>query len=203
MKKLIFTFALIAVAAASFAAGLSDPSTSMTGWTDWGWSGGNISDLADGRGFSVDLTSAPAGTALDKIRGVTFISFNVSGWVYDDNESIVAEIDENFAEADGSYSVSLIVDANGKGALYDTTYTGPGTYVFTEALTAAANMNGLAVTDIWFSLGADKPMTSGDYLTVRFKTGDDEEQLVPEPASVAYGITGLVSLMGIKRRIKK
>ncbi|MBP5093040.1 MAG: hypothetical protein J6332_03210, partial [Abditibacteriota bacterium] len=77
------------------------------------------------------------------------------------------------------------------------------TYVFTEALTAAANMNGLAVTDIWFSLGADKSMTSGDYLTVRFKTGDDEEQLVPEPASVAYGITGLVSLMGIKRRIKK
>ena len=206
MKKFLFAVALIAMACGAFATGAADPSATMTGWTDWGWSGGYLSDLADGRGFTVDLTSAPVGTAIDNIRGVTFLTFGPSGWVYDSNESFAIEIDENFADADGSYSVSLIASAGNNGAWYDKIYNGPGTYVFTAAdlLSASDYVNNSEITQIWFTFGSGKSMTSGDYITVRFKTSEDEEEtVVPEPASAAYALLGLGSLMGIKRRIKK
>ena len=217
MKKLFFVLALIALCGAAFANNISDPEVTLTGWRyNYRLSNGNgsddVSDLGDGKGFTVtaDVTADYSiGYFTNYLNGGC-----ISGWVFDENEPITLTILESDIVAEDDALVSVKVWSYMYSYyIYTKPYTGAGEYVFTaEDITAVFgnvdSLNGLAPgqIDIYVGTGnvpATTYLPAGGKFTATFAKVDKPETVVPEPASAAYALLGLGSLMGIKRRIKK
>ena len=221
MKKIIFVLAVAALCGAAFANNISDPEVTLTGWrysyrVPNGNGSDDLSDLGDGKGFTVtaDVTAD---------RNIAYLTNNlnggcISGWVFDENEPITLTILESdiVAENDALVSVEVqsYISSNKYGSyIYKKPYTGAGEYVFTaEDITSVFGsidlLNGHAPGEIKISVGtsaipATTYLPAGGKFTATFAKVDKPETVVPEPASAAYALLGLGSLMGIKRRIKK
>ncbi len=217
MKKVLFGI-LLAVLAASAVSAMSI--------TDW--SGGDVAysrnpdALTDygTNGFKIDLTNfVPEGDRPDRARFIASSS-HVSDWTFDENEDIhinITGFGEYFYPNDLSqgYSVTLVLagqstDEKSPITYAEIPYTGAGEYVittedftFTEALQEQGfvYLHGYAVRSILFAVGGGQ-LGPGAYGTVEFSLGDPKT-VVPEPATAAYGVMGLVSLIGIKRKFNK
>ena len=86
MKKLIFILALAALCGAAFANNVSDPGVTLRGWDYFSSSApAGFVSLADGKGFAV--------TAAGYGRDTGFAAYDVSGWVFDENESSEEDVE--------------------------------------------------------------------------------------------------------------
>ena len=201
MKKLLLVFALCALSASSFA------DVSITDWKFLFKSGSlNIGDLSPA-GFEFGFTDSP-NTYLPAFR-----SNNVSGWVFDENDTIAIDVD-GFEGVGESQSLIFMFGVNGKYVVYTAPYTGAGTYEFCSDDIAyndgVADDN--AIANVLFYVGKRLEGTAAgvNYLpadcsgSVRVYVGGKRpETVVPEPASVAYGVFGLLSAVGLRRKLKK
>ena len=203
MKKLLYILAVSVLASCAFA--------DFTA-TDWVWDAPYTDDY-----FVTDY--APAGFAVESSYynpdpgsfGFHFYSDNVSGWLYNGNDSFTVTF-EGFLDRDfdPSYGALIVyVDDGFRNAVcYMVPWSGNGAYTFTaEDIVPGWNtgdsIEGLEVGCVEVFLEHVKwtPRTYGR-VTVALNTPEEETE-VPEPATAAYALMGLGSLAGIKRRIKK
>ncbi len=216
MKKVLFILSLIALASASFAA------VSITDWGVFNWNIFNYDSHepfmrdAEPNGFDFNRSSDT-----NLYHNANFGSKNVSGWVYDEDDVFTVALTgfEDILPAsfgmDNVDNVIVELCKNGKSAniRYAGDYIGAGTYVFDfDNVFSVYNDFGTgdAVDEIYISLGHANSggsylfanTTPNTYGSVRFMMGRPETE-VPEPASIAYGALGFVSLLGMKRRYGK
>ena len=211
MKKLFFILALAALCGAAFANNISDPEVMLTDWHEMGMRADVIiSDHDNGKGFTAEEYYIPS-------RSVHFGTQNIVGWVFDENEPICLTIEESDAVADDDMSLNLVVWFNDDDdcIYYRKPYTGVGEYVFTTADVFAdfttitpADAYGQSPDELEFDIYNPETddaayLPAGGKFTATFAKVDKPETVVPEPASAAYALLGLGSLLGIKRRIKK
>ena len=226
MKKLLFILALAALCGSVFANNISDPEVTLTGWqyNHGGESDSNISDLGDGKGFTVTGSTVSAAD-----YNICYRANNISGWLFNKNEPIIFEITESdFAGSSDEATIKLTVygsSDSGKFS-YEKNYTGIGEYVFTAEDIAGNSAyyphlhdfdHNPTGTDEQYAgfyastleIGIVSTHFPGAYLpadgkfTATFAKTDKPETVVPEPASIAYAALGFASVIGIKRRIKK
>ena len=204
MKKLLTLFALCALASSSFAAvTVSDWKANFNGFI----ADGSISDVSPA-GFDFDAGL----TDIDDYRA-SFRSYNVSDWVYDENNTfsvVVTGFDDVTYNGNKPERLVIVLYRGYSCIVYNTVYSGAGTYDFGPA--DVYNFNGLKADDSFDSVEVDMalgynpcystPTTTG---SVRFIVGEEEkpDTVVPEPMAAVYGLFGLGSLIGIKRKIKK
>ena len=206
MKKLISVLALAAlVCGAAFA------DVTMTDWEPFVY--GSTLSITDYEpaGFDVELSEWVNSAALD------VETHNVSGWLYDPNVPITVTLsgfdNDAFIASDNTWLMLEILNWDeDRYADYELPFTGNGTYTFTSdnmSYDEEYPLDGTEVTYVSFCV-YDKdvsddahinPGTSGR-VTIAFGT-PEEETVVPEPATAAYALMGLGSLVGIKRRIRK
>ncbi|MBP5718001.1 MAG: hypothetical protein J6X53_03360 [Abditibacteriota bacterium] len=215
MKKLISVLAVFAMVC-----GAASADVTMTDWVLWSNEDFDYVDT-----YTEDY--APAGFDIDTTGvnwGTTFAceSMNVGGWLYNGNDSFTITFegfeDEDFVWDDEAFPGLLRAfftnPENDAYVEYGLSWEGPGTYTFTaEDITDSyGSFEGKNVDMFTFDgfnpeFGYSLYILSGadGRITVSVDTREPEtpETVVPEPACAAYGITGLVSLIGIKRRIKK
>ena len=204
MKKLLYILAVSVLASCAFA--------DFTA-TDWVWDAPYTDDY-----FVTDY--APAGfTVGPSYYAETFwynfyaISDNVGGWLYNVNDSFTVTFDgfgdNDFSSADGSlaFYVSDVFQKN--WVCYRVPWSGNGAYTFTAEdifpeWNEGDSIEGLEVgrIDIWVEDPVKWTPRASGRVTVSLNTTEEETE-VPEPACAAYGVAGLVSLIGMKRRIKK
>ena len=199
--KRVFIALLILAAGAGFAAGLNDDSVTIGAWMA---PSVTVTALPDDKGFALETERAKHSMVLGD---------QVSGWLYNPNETITVIIDENIFGSNyttGNYYIYLAGMAGGNinSPSFSAPYYGPGTYTLTiNDLPELDPGTALDTINIYFaqrSGGSFSPLTfpTAGNLTLRFKP-EAEEPIVPEPTAIAYGLVGLTPLFGLKRRIKK
>ena len=105
--------------------------------------------------------------------------------------------------------MALFDSSDAYEADYVAEYTGEGTYSFGPDNFGYVDMDegtAIAFVEIWISDGDHLCYAGKNTVgSMMFMVGEEEkpETAVPEPASTAYALLGLGSLLGIKRRIKK
>ncbi|MBP5738527.1 MAG: hypothetical protein J6X38_05550 [Abditibacteriota bacterium] len=218
MKKALMIIALVCLVASSAFA------VSITDWTTYNEESGLREYLSDlnPAGFVIDYPM-PEETVIgyDMYR-VDVISRNVSGWVYDQNESVPVRV-TGFDNMEGRHMqpeeiVPIIDDEPGQKSLityllfdegqliYNTPFDGDGVYYLNPADVLWGNASaydGQTVVSVNTEIGGDYvwfvvPGTKG---SVQYFPEDETE--VPEPAAIAYALMGLGSAFGLKRRVKK
>ena len=212
MKKALFVFALIALASAAFA------DLSITDWAVNAYGGGypDYGDiLSDVSPAGFVFANDPQQWPNNLVPKPFFRSITVSGWVYDEDEGFNITI-EGFEGADkkvDGFDGDSIQVQLGRGvlitAIYQTTWNGDGTYFFDkDNLTYSYRTEGDILNVFVRLLIDDHEYQFADNATgsVQFALGKpapQPETEVPEPGVCAYGALGLVSLLGMKRRIRK
>ena len=215
MKKLIAVLAVFAIVC-----GAASADVTMADWLMWS---DQDFDLVDT--YTEDY--APAGFDIDTTGmdwGTTFAceSMNVGGWLYNGNDSFTITFegfeDEDFVwddEAFPGFLRVLVTNWEDDACVeYGLPWEGPGTYTFTaEDITSPDDLlEGKSVDMFTFDgfnaeFGYSLSILSGadGRITVSVDTREPEtpETVVPEPATAAYALMGLGSLVGIKRRFKK
>ncbi len=217
MKKVLFCAAIAILAASSVFAFTA---------TEWD---GMYSDLSPyisdyaGNGFSVSFPDS------EGYLPTFFYTESVDGWVYDRNEPIYTVYTgfENLYTTDGFTLYSdekavtldvMFMSSESQSywgyAKYGKLWAGAGEYAFTpddlfEFYVYPSGWDGVnnvvsyistgIVADGYFGSGTPYMYLGGDG-TFRFGR---EETVVPDPAACAYGVLGLVSVFGIKRRLRK
>ena len=220
MKKIVFILALAALCGAAFANNVSDPGVTLTGWDYYSTSApADFVSLADGKGFAVTA----AGYNLD----TGFAAYDVSGWVFDENESINVKITEvSGMSSAGNQYVAVVPYFVGDTYVevhlfYAKPYTGVGEYTFTAsdiqtvddpqyaAWFAATRTESAGKTPyaVILAVGDYDPVTTDIFFNT-FDVGGRfsatfGKTVVPEPTAIAYGLVGLAPLFGLKRRIRK
>ena len=213
MKKVLFILALAALASASFA----DVSI-----TDWGLLDSDTyrydSDEAfirDAEPNGFDLYMNPTDRPVH--RNADFRSSNISGWVYDEEGEFTVTITgfEDISPNNFTGIAVLLHNENKDAQGYLASYTGPGTYKFNSGNASKffELSTGDVVADITIMFGRFTSAGSGSYarfgdntvgsLYVTFGDEEQPETTVPEPCTIAYAVTGLGSLAGIKKRFGK
>ena len=220
MKKIVFILALAALCGAAFANNVSDPGVTLRGWDYFSSSApAGFVSLADGKGFAVTATREGLYSG--------FTAYNVSGWVFDENESINVKITEASGMSSvGNQCVAVIPYFDGDTyeevhLFYAKPYTGVGEYTFTvsdiqtnddpdeAAWFVATRTESAGKTPYEFILAVGDYDPDEGY--IYFNTFDVGgrfsatfgKTVVPEPTSAAYALLGLGSLLGIKRKIRK
>ncbi len=222
-KKALMIIALVCLIASSAFA------VSITDWETW-FSNNPIreyvSDL-NPAGFVVDIP-----LTANAMGSVDIVSNNVADWIFDENASVPVKI-TGFDNMRMIYEVVSDADARNEGEpvnivrekelyvyygfgnsdglplLYGITFYGDGVYSlkpsdFLEGDGTPSDYHGMPVTRVDAMITGSNlimyaiPGTKG---SVEFFPEDETE--VPEPAACAYGALGLVSLLGMKRRIRK
>ncbi len=208
MKKIIAVFALAAlVCGAAFA------DVTMTNWEPLDYNGNlSVTDYGSA-GFDVEL---PDGV---NSEGFDVDTYDVSGWLFDPNETITVTLsgfdNDAFIASDNSW---LTIDIGNYEddyfGEYKLPWTGNGTYTFTadDIQYADEVLEGTEITYVniygWDYNDADgcvyiNPGASGR-VTVVFGVPEEEEgTVVPEPGVCAYALMGLGSLVGMKKRFVK
>ena len=206
MKKLVYILAVSVLASCAFA--------DLT-ITDWVWDDINVIYID----YDVITDYAPAGftaggdpydPGLGSYR-FYFYSDNVSGWLYNGNDSFTVTFegfrDRDFYPSPGALTV-YVDDGSRNAVCYMVPWSGNGAYTFTAedvfpGWNTGDSIEGLEVGRVEVFLEHVKwtPRTYGR-VTVALNTPEEETE-VPEPATAAYALMGLGSLAGIKRRIKK
>ena len=218
MKKLLTLLALFALAPAAFAAGVNDPEFTTSEWMadiNYYGSGFAMSDSADGKGFTFFVDDKSLNIPL------SFGPQGVSNWLFNPNETIIVTVDENFYDAvfpneNDDPNIWLLGASgynNGEAAIFTAAYNGPGEYVLTLVDNTGLEegneldqmffefTNGSTFFSMIPSINADvfdRAQVDSVTLTVRFP--EKKETVVPEPMAAVYGLFGLGSLLGIKRR---
>ncbi|MBQ7525533.1 MAG: PEP-CTERM sorting domain-containing protein [Abditibacteriota bacterium] len=208
MKKLIFVLAVsVMVCGAAFA------DVTMTDWEPLVY--GSTLSITDYEpaGFDVELSEWENAAHLD------VETYNVSGWLYDPNAPITVTIsgfdNDAFIASDNTWLMLDVMNWDeDRYADYELPFTGNGTYTFTSDNMPYYDedypLDGIEVTyaDIYIydrdarDTAQIIPGASGR-VTFTVGTPEEEETVVPEPATYAYALMGLGSLAGIKRRIRK
>ncbi len=214
MKKLIFILALTALASASFAA------VSITDWEVYCWDaaryGSDESFMRDAEPNGFDFYMNPDDYLT--YQDASFRSSNISGWVYDEDGEFTVTVTgfEDISLNGGVNGISVILHNENRDTQgYLAEYTGAGKYKFNSG-----NANkyfelstGDVVADMAVVFGRFNSPTNGSYaffsentvgsLYVTFGDEEQPETEVPEPGVCAYVLTGIATLTGIKRRIRK
>ena len=200
MKKLLFCLVIAAMAAGSAFADFT-----AANWTWADYSTDYITDVAPS-GFDVDTTGANVSAEF------RFFNTDVSGWLFDPNEPVTVTVTgfEN-SDTNNTTMIFYVADNDRYSAYYNLPWEGAGTYTFTadSSVYIAPQLAGSDITFIDFSvINADWNYLSvapGETVGVRLTLGipEEEELVVPEPATIAYGALGFVSVIGMKRRIRK
>ena len=203
MKKIPLILLAVLMVGSAFAADFKDT------YTMWG-------TVADRLDFS-NFENYDGFTAAARGDNQTCAFYGIpSNWLFNPNETTVnVSVTDNFSEeqlAEKDYIIMLgAVDYRIDELVvsYTAPYTGAGNY--TLSLVDAAVPADTTLPMAMFGIYAADPETGqpthdfmtipgGGRLSVKFGS---PETAVPEPASAAYGLLGLGSLIGIKRRIKK
>ncbi len=205
MKKLLILFALCALASASFAAvTVSDWKVSKPGIGS-SVADGSISDVSPaGFDFDAGLTDVDCYIAV-------FRSENISGWVYDENNTfsvVVTGFDDMPASPD---SLALALFCGDSYIIYDADYYGAGTYNFGPDnmsrkdvdMIAGDSFDFVSVTMTLSSMYCTTTGTTTGSMRLVFGEEEKPDTVVPEPATCAYALMGFGSLLGIKKHIKK
>ena len=207
MKNVLIAL-LILAASAAFANTPNDSDVTLSNWAPIDES--IVTDLEGDNGF----------TALSgNNAGATFYTSDISGWLFDPNETIRVTVFEDFVtpeliadrEADNSYFAFAVGNSETMSfALYEAEYNGPGDYVLTVAeIDGLAENNEISLAQVM--IGSHIPddnnihifaMPVNSTLTVRFNSAE-QEIVVPEPMAAAYALVGFAPLFGLKKRIKK
>ncbi len=213
MKKIVFILAFIALCGAAFANNISDPEVTISGWHylyDLPGGDNDVSDLGDGKGFTVTADQTAGDNMGYYVGNDPSSGCIVSGWVFDDNEPITLTVLESDAVAAENASIMCFIGSGWYySARYLKPYNGVGEYVFTaEDILGSDLPNGCVPTEIRIMLGTNRyPATTylpaGGKFTATFAKVNKPETVVPEPASIAYGALGIVSMLGMKRRFGK
>ncbi len=207
MKKFIFCMVLAVMAALSASADVTV--------TDW--------NLPYAKPQDYQLTeTGPASFDIDFVNEFAQSKPNfwvtgqtVNNWLYDPNEPFTLTIGgfENggLTYRDNTTLFFTVQDEIFNGLTYGVPFNGPGVYTFTPAdilpdygygdtptTVGVITFSGLEYGDIVVNPGA-----SGSVAFTLGAPDPEEETVVPEPATYAYAAMGLVSLMGMKRRIRK
>ena len=211
MKKLLILFALCALASASFAAvTISDWTVSSNNYTSVE---GLLSDVPPA-GLAFDATTAPDNGSYY----TSFTSDNVSGWLYDSNDTfsvVITGFDDVLGYEGGepkTLCVTLWDNTNFCEADYVVDYSGEGTYIFGPNdidydFTDISEDAVIASVDVWIGDSNRlscfaKKNTVG---SVKFIVDEKEkpETAVPEPMCAAYALVGFAPIFGLKKRIRK
>ena len=199
MKKLISVLALAAlVCGAAFA------DFTMTGWSASAAVGAvTVTDYAPaGFNFEAEETEVAFG----------FQTVNIN-WLFNGNEPFTVTFsgfeDNDFTVPNNS-SLGVYVGSWEQYVQSALPWVGNGTYTFTPADFSGDFADEFEVTYVSIYAQGDGwvevKMNSGAAGRVTFALGAPEEEegtVVPEPCTIAYALTGLGSLAGIKRRFKK
>ena len=199
MKKVLIVLLVLATSAA-FAARFEDAAVVWNAVDE----GIALSYLDGGNGFTA---------VSEKNYSVCSFLGTASNWVFDSNETTVSVsvTDDFFADLDLDEEYSITLMDSGYNVVYAAPYNGSGDYTLNliDAGDISDNshlpgaMLGLFVVDYEnITIGNTTVIPEGGTFSVRFGA-KNEEPVVPEPATYAYGITGLVSVIGIKRKIRK
>ena len=224
MKKLIFVLVFAAMASASFA------DFSITGWQlqsrkNYRYTTvDSVMNDAAPNGFDYQMNAENRSEySVISVRGY------VSDWVFDESDVITVSISgfDDLSMGDSPYALDTLAfsprSENNHVATYVVDYAGDGTYKVGAAdardfVNYIANGESISFVDIAlgkFSVGSGyidgvlAKVTEDTAGSVYVLFGDAEFEFgnvtpeVPEPGAIAYGAAGLVSLIGIKRRIKK
>ena len=203
MKKLLIAL-LVLAATAAFANTPNDPEVTIESWY-CPTGAALVTDLDDDNGF--------AALSFDDIYAV--FGAMSQGWHFNSNDTTInVTVEEDFFDdilsqnPDMTYTIMFAAgpsDDVESGVFYTCDFAGSGDYILTRD-----SYNGLVEGDLmdevslWIANENYSSLTlpAGKTLTVRFNK-PQQETVVPEPATYAYALMGLGSLIGIKRRIKK
>lgn len=226
MKKIIFGLALlIAISAAAFANSPADDNVSIT-WKDNLFTA-PIQNIP-GSGFDLVFSKIHDDTPGD--MGYMFSGENVQNWLFDPNKDNMYLAFKNFDmihwgdSLDNTDNIYLAVqvgshDPQGTGittsVMYYVPWSGSGVYTITpddvyqmyyynyktreelDYISDPFNVDSMQISHsspsglVYLYLDRNHENSQFRYLDL------------PEPSTYAYGIMGLVSLMGLKRRIRK
>ncbi len=219
MKKVFMIIALVCLAVSSaFAATVTD-------WQTWDADDvltDYISDLETSTGFVLNVPEEMEGAT----DAFDFISRSVDGWLFDPNKPVSVNVTGLDSLQLASYlptdTVSMLCiqlyDSNDMDhvMLYGKDITGDGVYAFTDddfitfdgdaEFDSDVHIGGVDVYIYDASGGSHYTLYAvpGSNASVEFLFDEEEDPIdVPEPATYAYGALGLVSLLGMKRRIRK
>ena len=204
MKKLLFCLVIAAMAAGS---AFADFTAANWTWSDY--STDYITDVAPS-GFDVDTTGA------ESFAEFYFYTDDISGWLFDPNEPVTVTV-TGFENSDTNNTMLglYVNDDDYLWAAYEVPWEGAGTYTFTadNRVIMDRQLAGSDITyiELWV-YNADRDylyVVPGETGSVRLTLGipeeepEEEDLVVPEPAAYAYGALGFVSVIGMKRRIRK
>ena len=200
MKKCLIVLFILA-ASAAFAGGLNDDDVTVGAWMA---PSVTVSGLPDDKGFAVET---------ERNKHTLVLGDRVSGWLYNPNETIDVFIDEDiFGDnyTTGNYYIYLAGMSGGNinTPAFTAPYYGPGSYTLSLGdLPELETGSVLDTINIYFARKdgnryAAVTFPNAGNMTFRFKP-KAEEPVVPEPAAYAYAAMGLVSVLGMKRRIRK
>ena len=216
--KRVFIALLILAASAAFATTPNDSGVTVGNWLHS--DNLRVSDLEDDNGFTVDTTT---GYVLgfgdgDYAGPLAMFMGSADGWLADPNPINVTVIEDFSAEQLPSFGGNLYVTIFGAPSMdsddaimYAAPYGGPGDYTLEIVNVFGDIEEGDELSAMFFGIANFD--SDGTYLTglmmpvdktftVRFNA-EKPETVVPEPATYAYALMGLGSVIGIKRRIKK
>ncbi|MBP5737521.1 MAG: hypothetical protein J6X38_00335 [Abditibacteriota bacterium] len=204
MKKLLYILAVSVLASCAFA--------DFTA-TDWVWDAPYTDDYFVTDYAPAGFTVGPSYYADPGPSVFDFRSDNVSCWLYNGNDSFTVTFegfrDNDFNSSHGTLSF-IVRDGSWDNCVwYRVPWSGNGAYTFTAEdifpeWNEGDSIEGLEVgrIDIWVEDTVKWTPRASGRVTVSLNTTEEETE-VPEPACAAYGVAGLVSLIGMKRRIKK
>ncbi|MBQ7524857.1 MAG: hypothetical protein IJT09_00330 [Abditibacteriota bacterium] len=202
MKKVLIAL-LVLAATAAFANTPNDLDAAIGNWQCI-TGAATVTDLEGDNGF----TAQSLDTDIAGIFGATS-----DGWLFDPNDTTVnvtveGDFFDGVLDPDKTYTFIFTAgpgDDVESGVFYTADFAGPGDYILTLDSYDGLGYNDL-MDDVTFWIADDNysspVMPKGSTLTVRFNKAEQETE-VPEPAAYAYALTGLGSLIGIKRRVKK
>ncbi len=205
MKNLVSILAVSVLASCAFA--------DFTA-TDWVWDAPYTDDFLLTDYAPAGFTVGPSHYNPDPGSFIfDFGSVNVSGWLYNGNDSFTVTFegfrDNDFNSSHGTLSF-IVRDGSWDNCVwYRVPWSGNGAYTFTAEdifpqWNEGDSIEGLEVgcIDIWVEDPVKWTPRALGRVTVSLNTPEEETD-IPEPGTIAYAIMGLGSLAGMKRRIKK
>ena len=213
MKRVLTTLALLALAGAAFAATINDPGVTAYGWHQGDDPDVMVYDLEDDNGFT---------SPCDEYGSVAFYMSSADGWIFDPNETVTVSVFEDFGRymsagreienvyvyVGAAYMDPTSMSDRPSMVIYRAPYDGPGDYTL-SLFSNTGISDGDPLNTVMFALADESgnlyyslDMPAYSTLTVRFNAEKPETD-VPEPATCAYALMGLGSLLGIKRKIRK